>query len=1360
MNLLEALYNRMKQNTEATQRGEIAGRNVGDIPLLGGILTSGSTAGNTNPLSIVNAANTLGVANEGAAGLAKAGFGALVGLGGAQTARYYDQHPDQTPTPEHAQMIEAWHALQHADPGKAEELQAQLHPLSTMASEAILNPLNFAGGAGEAGAALQAADRLPLLAQALKGVSLAGHVINEAPMVPLRAIGGGGAILRALRGVPEASDGLAAATAGLGDRLAAAVQRDIPNTFDTSLIGARGNVPRKSLPEGALPENPLQAALPEPTSLPEVLAQRRALPTTPAPDQLGGVLDVLNGTRAGVARTAQDAPAALRGLAPQSSAAAITPMGEIGAKLPPPAIETQPLDRLRALIGGEAERVGTHYPPNDAKFYADRLGLPEGDVPDLLRQLETDGTLGRDHTGALAVKPSPRAAHDPLAGLAPETGVPAEALTPDQERAAQGLWEGTVDPTPVDPGLPAVTGTRAEALAQLAPDEIDQLVDVAYPHEAAQANAILKYTDPAALADRAVERITTQPEGARQLARLNPELAQKLAYLPEAPAAIADTGAAADAAMRGVDDLFGTVGEQASTKPKTLGGDIAAGGGMGLTPYGGLPSALATRTLLGAGGGGLLGGAAGGVAGYAQGDRGDQLLTDASQGAALGLGLGAAGGAALPRLEQATTAALAQAGQRLPGILDDTVLDPATIAKAHGLAAAAQRAGMTSKGVGFGELPKLAESQWRAQATATAKNLAQDAGNVALLVHQFGPEFGATRGDVKTMFAQLRDNLGNPDRVAGYGDAGALLQDIGQGHLIDPKTGLSGLVGEDLISAANEQTPRGSLLQRTLLGGGIGLANAATRISPLAPLTGAVRGALNPYVSTFFGTLNGLQHNAPRVAFLQKTLERDLPQLANDFLGDLASTGVNTQALEALGGRFGPDDVKAAVMAQAGRGNLATQAATEWGLWTEALVRQRSDRIAHLFGDFRDKGAAATIGDRVVGDIGKIFPFATWSIKYAPVLAEMAANHPRLTAGIAGTLVADAARAREEGRKGYTVGTIPISTETPLLGLGARALLGGQAGTARINPLSLISPYGGDSIVNDESANSYQTPYQHLTNLANRVGMSPHPLIQAAAYATGQDFKGPNNLSRTAGLEEVGQLLPGALGTTMPSLQNTLDAARQAISGKGSAAIDPIERRYGELVLDQTGKPAKDTANVHYLLRDTPEAQALYEQAKRETILSGAAKNTTSLLSPASITTRAADAEAAAQSRAPLTEAQNLVARLPPAEAAALQSRIDAYKQAHPETMVYDAATKMGRAQAIMQAWEQQNRALQRVPAFYNYQRQIIGEQLGLVAPGTYANLIRSADLQNQQPGQGQIMSLPGMPMVRSPGGIGRVSFP
>lgn len=156
---------------------------------------------------------------------------------------------------------------------------------------------------------------------------------------------------------------------------------------------------------------------------------------------------------------------------------------------------------------------------------------------------------------------------------APRELIPEEAIRPAEERAARMLTEGPIDVPSADvlpqtpmPDFADYQGIpRDQALAMFDSDEIDNLLAIAYGHENGVANAILKRADPVELADRAIERITNSRTKLGLLSKAFPELAEKIAYLPEPNAAmIDDVAEAADEVVQ---------------PARMLGGDIAAGGG-------------------------------------------------------------------------------------------------------------------------------------------------------------------------------------------------------------------------------------------------------------------------------------------------------------------------------------------------------------------------------------------------------------------------------------------------------------------------------------------------------------------------------------------------------------------------------------------------------------------------------------------------------------------------------------------------------------------------------------------------------------------------------------------------------------
>jgi len=617
--------------------------------------------------------------------------------------------------------------------------------------------------------------------------------------------------------------------------------------------------------------------------------------------------------------------------------------------------------------------------------------------------------------------------------------------------------------------------------------------------------------------------------------------------------------------------------------------------------------------------------------------------------------------------------------------LEDTLLDPSTVAEGVRRGVAALKAAAPSQGLKWTDLPSAANSQWRAQVTTTLRNLSQDAANVALLVKEFGKDFGGVaRDDVRYYTQVLRDQATNPDLAARFGDLGQLLKGAGLDHLIDPAKGLADLLGVSMMVDAATHSRAGelSLGQRALIGAGIGWGSSATKVSPVAPAWGAMRGALAPFFDAAFTFYNGVQHDAPRLAFLEGALRRDLPDLADGFLTDLANAGAPVAPLQGLGGQFTPDQLRLLA---------GDAAAKEWATLSEGLTRAHAERIAKLFGDFRDNQTGP-----VVRMMGQVFPFSTWAVKYAPVLATIAARHPVATMLIAKALVQDAENAKEAGRKGYTVGTIPLTEQTPLVGELVRARLGGQAGEVRLNPLGLLSPWGGAAISGPEDLPDSASGYERAVALLAPLGLSPHPAIQSAMYAAGQAYQPGGSLSRTAGVEELPQLLPGAAGTTIPTGRAALDQGRKVISGKGSTASDPVARRYAELVLDRTGAPLDAPQNRAYLEALGDNTDPLWQQARHDAVLKDAAGNLVSLTSPVSTSAQTASALAIAGAKKGLPYTQAQIDSSSKGVARQMQDANARYLRDNPAADAYTGTYPKDRIELLMQEWDSLHGTLKR----------------------------------------------------------------
>jgi hypothetical protein len=390
----------------------------------------------------------------------------------------------------------------------------------------------------------------------------------------------------------------------------------------------------------------------------ELVAQVAPPPAPPPPVQ--PIADLLGAAR----RVAQpnrleQLLGAARKVFPEGAGTPLTAAKQASADLAPPAAtpRADPLGLMRDLLKSGDNGKGMVYAPADPQFWSKRVGANPAAVPGLLRQLQDEGSLAPDHTGDLL--------NTYLAGG-------------DRTPVAPDLPGGSLE-LPAMPDYPNMT--RAEAIGNLTPAEVGQLVELAYRNPVARRKALLAHPNPADVASAALDRIEGNNDLMRNLHVWNPDLAGKLTYLPEP-----DTGGGDFGLMARLKGTPQTPEERAAWQARYAGqsqagtdilaqGDRVAGSAVtqadlnalspeervaalrkltaepeGLTPQprpgpGGIAGWL-TRPLttgpgvtrLGvAGSGGLIGAAAGGLA---PAESEDQRRIHALQGAAVGAGLG------------------------------------------------------------------------------------------------------------------------------------------------------------------------------------------------------------------------------------------------------------------------------------------------------------------------------------------------------------------------------------------------------------------------------------------------------------------------------------------------------------------------------------------------------------------------------------------------------------------------------------------------------------------------------------------------------------------------------------------------
>jgi hypothetical protein len=677
--------------------------------------------------------------------------------------------------------------------------------------------------------------------------------------------------------------------------------------------------------------------------------------------------------------------------------------------------------------------------------------------------------------------------------------------------------------------------------------------------------------------------------------------------------------------------------------PKSFMGDIAAGGGggggLGITP-GMLPVGAAT-TLVGAGAGGIAGAGAGATAGFVQGEGGfrDKLgnaKEGALTGALLGAGVGALGGATLGKNTS---------GQALKHIVqrsNEAGIAGTRLALAGG-DKAATRGGAT-------EFVKGGLRYWAGQVVRHPKNLFNDELWNDLLT-------GALTSRSRQFIRSVRDGLAERAAMTDEWDrlpqstmdllalegidkaawqAAEKLHGKGKGMqaILNLGTPLSHNMEDGALGMGKE------MLYSTIMSGVNPQGFAQNALGVVAG--GPVKGAVNTYWRQFFNSANGIFNNTFRHAALAGEAGK-FRAMGRQALIDAGQTGF---------AKFSPDGMFSTA-------DVATHlGAKEAAVWEAVQKNARElamERVRFLYGDYGKKGMI----ENALGKMG--IPFVSWALRAYPVAAEMALTHPVIALAIYQATKALAQGAGENGRPGYTAGSIPIRDEAGLL-------TGGQSNTTYLNLINSISPVGGEVFKGAEDTGYDKSTYQSVNEALDRIGLPGFgPVPAALAYILGFDFKGPSALSRTQGLENALGLLPG--NPDLPDIGGgTLRAARGAISplvaGSDIGALlgatadptpeqyDPIGRRYAELVVERTGKRLNDPANKAYLIDLMYGRGGLYEQAEREALLGGAARNLASLSSPVGTVSQTDTARHAKQATAANPFTYGAVSAIPQGTAA------------------------------------------------------------------------------------------------------------
>lgn len=384
------------------------------------------------------------------------------------------------------------------------------------------------------------------------------------------------------------------------------------------------------------------------------------------------------------------------------------------------------------------------------------------------------------------------------------------------------------------PDMPQYSGqSRADVLGTLTPAEVGTLAQLAYRNPSALKYAMAAHPNPADLAGAALDRITGNRTLIENLSANHPDLAGKLAYLPDSlTPRLAPLG-------QGAQNAFGWL-----TRPLTTG--------------------LPVTRLGVAGSGGLIGAATGGLAPATDEEqRRVHALQGAAVGAAFGLGTTTRSG---QRMLQALPVAREFGGSLL------------------GEANAAQRAAMDRPSQGITKFSTLANA-WRVQATSTIRNLIQD----ELTARLWNSNAGIRQQMMNDNWSSLVQlyNLGQRNGYDALPQQTTSLLDKWGLTGYEPKVGASfNTMNQTMIKDLSAI----DLAKAEAIFAGL---NPAQGGVPLAGLAfGAIKGYARAWQESLFTTLNEFTRLAARHAAFQDEFAPAMQVAAQHFVNTHGATGI------------------------------------------------------------------------------------------------------------------------------------------------------------------------------------------------------------------------------------------------------------------------------------------------------------------------------------------------------------------------------------------------------------------------------------------------------------------------------------
>lgn len=548
--------------------------------------------------------------------------------------------------------------------------------------------------------------------------------------------------------------------------------------------------------------------------------------------------------------------------------------------------------------------------------------------------------------------------------------------------------------------------------------------------------------------------------------------------------------------------------------------------------------------------------------------------------------------------------------------------------------AAKQRDSFTRKGVGILGTAKAIPGVWSSMMVETTRNLLMDPiWNKVLLLHE---GIGKKTYDEAGKVIVERLTVGEKNEVrlfGGIADTGGIHEWpelLSEKPVEEINSAWKKAIGGSAWELESEAATRLSALENMAASTVIGLANpvrGATNLL-LAPL-----GLLTEARSHAFHIINSITHTAARSAAFESAYVPFMENSARRLLGAAKAEGLDItelagQAMKSAGrdismeGGFGPSQVLA---------TLGERYANEWMSMIEQGRQAGFTETKRVFGDFANRGPAERA-------IGKFVPFMSWTWRAYPRMMQMVGEHPLLAATLYQLNRIDGAVAKKEQRKNYQYGTLAINKDTKLVGLLASVFTPEQEGEIRLNPLSLISPVGGEQLgiaagEGDQplaaDAGLGEKVYRGVEDTLNTVGSGLNPALQALAYEMGWTYKSPSPGSRYASIDNLMSQFAPALDA--PTVQGPMRGLRKMITGK-SDNFDPVEAKAKELIFQRTGKPVNDASN-RQLAAQLASHTGIYAEAQRVLDSGNAGRSLFNANSPVTVMTNTAAGEQVRKSK-------------------------------------------------------------------------------------------------------------------------------